>query len=66
MRVPPHERRFPTAAGILFGLGLGGLFDGILLHQVLQWHHMLSSWYPINSIENLELAPVHYWDTDIR
>ena len=48
-------RHFPTSAGILFGLGLGGFFDGIVLHQLLQWHHMLSSWYPVNSIENLEL-----------
>jgi uncharacterized membrane protein len=23
------------------GFGLGGFFDGILLHQVLQWHHLL-------------------------
>jgi uncharacterized membrane protein len=51
---------FPTSAGILFGLGLGGFFDGIVLHQVLQWHHMLSSWYPITSIENLELNT--FWD----
>jgi uncharacterized membrane protein len=49
------QRRFPVAAGIFFGLGLGGFFDGIVLHQVLQWHHMLSSWYPINSMANLEL-----------
>ena len=28
---------FPISAGILFGLGLGGFFDGIVLHQVLQW-----------------------------
>src|SRR3954449_1019771 len=27
---------------ILLGVALGGLFDGILLHQVLQWHHLLS------------------------
>ena len=53
--VEAEMRRFPIAAGILFGLGLGGFFDGIILHQLLQWHHMLSSWYPINSIENLEL-----------
>ena len=33
---------FPISAGILFGLGLGGFFDGIVLHQVLQWHHMLT------------------------
>lgn len=32
-----------TAAGILLGLGLGGFFDGIVLHQLLQWHHMVSS-----------------------
>jgi hypothetical protein len=34
---------FPVSAGILFGLGLGGFFDGTVLHQVLQWHHMLTS-----------------------
>jgi uncharacterized membrane protein len=34
---------FPIAAGILFGLGLGGFFDGIVLHQVLQWHHSFQS-----------------------
>jgi hypothetical protein len=54
------DRHFPVSAGILFGLGLGGFFDGIVLHQLLQWHHMLSSWYPINSIENLELNTL--WD----
>ena len=52
-REPPRD--FPIASGILFGLGLGGFFDGIVLHQLLQWHHMLSSWYPVNSLENLEL-----------
>lgn len=30
-------------AGYLLGFGLGGFFDGILLHQVLQWHHLLSN-----------------------
>lgn len=29
--------------GILLGVGLGGFVDGILLHQLLQWHNMLSS-----------------------
>ena len=32
----------PTIGGLLLGVSLGGLFDGILLHQVLQWHHLLS------------------------
>jgi uncharacterized membrane protein len=26
----------------VLGVSLGGFFDGILLHQVLQWHHLLS------------------------
>src|SRR4051794_23526535 len=46
---------FPTLAGVLFGLGLGGFFDGIVLHQLLQWHHMVSSWRPITSLESLEV-----------
>jgi uncharacterized membrane protein len=50
----------PNSAGVLFGLGLGGFFDGIVLHQLLQWHHMLSSWYPPNTIDNLKLNIL--WD----
>ena len=50
-----EARDFPIFAGILFGLGLGGFFDGIILHQVLQWHHMATSaGYPADTIENLE------------
>jgi uncharacterized membrane protein len=33
-------------AGALLGCGLGALFDGILLHQILQWHNLLSSVEP--------------------
>lgn len=29
-------------AGYALGFGIGGFFDGILLHQILQWHHLLS------------------------
>ena len=33
----------PAAApALLFGMGIGGFVDGIVLHQLLQWHHMLS------------------------
>jgi uncharacterized membrane protein len=57
----PNERTFPLSAGILLGLGIGGFFDGILLHQVLQWHHMLTSaGYPANSVPNLEINTL--WD----
>ncbi|MGV3653617.1 MAG: DUF2243 domain-containing protein [Noviherbaspirillum sp.] len=41
----PPPRRFSgrlSWSGYLLGFGLGGFFDGILLHQVLQWHHLLS------------------------
>lgn len=52
---------FPTAAGILFGLGIGGFFDGIVLHQVLQWHHMLTdAGFPPDSVENLKINTL--WD----
>jgi uncharacterized membrane protein len=49
------EQKFPPSAGVLLGLGLGGFFDGILLHQVLQWHHMVTSaGYPPDSVSNLQ------------
>ncbi|TRO87669.1 DUF2243 domain-containing protein [Glycocaulis profundi] len=35
-------QRRPHAALFLLGLSMGGFFDGILLHQILQWHHLLS------------------------
>lgn len=41
-------------AGILLGLGLGGFFDGIVLHQILQWHHMVSSHADPNIAGDLE------------
>ncbi|HMJ11969.1 MAG TPA: DUF2243 domain-containing protein, partial [Polyangiaceae bacterium] len=34
------------SSGLMLGTGLGGFFDGILLHQLLQWHNMLSSVRP--------------------
>lgn len=30
-------------AGFFIGVALAGFFDGILLHQILQWHSLLSS-----------------------
>jgi len=42
--------------GVLLGIGLGGFVDGILFHQVLQWHHMVSSQAccPTSTVEGLE------------
>jgi uncharacterized membrane protein len=28
--------------GLVLGIGLGGFVDGIVLHQILQWHHLLT------------------------
>lgn len=36
------SRSFRWAGGLL-GFSLGGFFDGIVLHQVLQWHHVFSA-----------------------
>lgn len=39
---PTPLRGFPLSGGILIGLGIGGFFDGIVFHQLLQWHHVAS------------------------
>lgn len=54
---PPDPDRPSRAAGILYGLGLGGFVDGIVLHQVLQWHHMVSAVddYPMTTLAGLEV-----------
>lgn len=41
MQSIPSLRR-PLWGSALIGFALGGFFDGILLHQVLQWHHLFS------------------------
>jgi len=38
---PAWTNRWVLWATVL-GFALGGFFDGILLHQILQWHHLLS------------------------
>lgn len=38
----PSPRGLARAA-VLRGAALGGFFNGILLHQILQWHHLLSN-----------------------
>jgi uncharacterized membrane protein len=41
---------------LLLGVGLGGFIDGIVLHQVLQWHHLLSDegCCPASTVAGLE------------
>jgi uncharacterized membrane protein len=46
----------PRAPGLLLGIGLGGFVDGIVLHQLLQWHHLLTSTgdHPMTTVAGLE------------
>lgn len=56
------DRKHVIWAGLLLGIGLGGFFDGIVLHQILQWHHMLSSdpAYPVSTVGGLQVNTL--WD----
>jgi len=40
----------------LFGIGLGGFVDGIVMHQILQWHHLLTDTgdHPAGTVSGLE------------
>jgi uncharacterized membrane protein len=54
---PATSRRPPSRAfGLLYGIGFGGFVDGIVLHQILQWHHMVSDVadYPPTTVAGLE------------
>jgi uncharacterized membrane protein len=45
---------------LLLGLGLGGFVDGIVLHEILQWHHMVShvADYPVDTLAGLRVNVV--------
>lgn len=49
-----------VTSGTFLGIGLGGFFDGILFHQLLQVHNMLSARFPNASIVNMEINM--FWD----
>lgn len=51
-----NRRTPPLLPAVLLGIGLGGFVDGILLHQILQWHHLLSSegCCPTSTVAGLE------------
>ncbi|MDD9369283.1 MAG: DUF2243 domain-containing protein [Acidimicrobiales bacterium] len=46
----------PKLPAFLMGVGLGGFVDGIILHEILQWHHMLSDErdFPTDTLQGLE------------
>ncbi len=51
----PRRAKPLVQAGILLGLGLGGFFDGIVLHQILRWHHMASAVTDTTTVSGLRL-----------
>ena len=53
-------RRPLIAAGTLLGIGMGGFVDGILFHQLLQVHSMLSAQVTRSTVAGLEINM--FWD----
>lgn len=48
----PTRRRGLLGAGV-FGFGFSGLVDVLVLHHVLQWHHLVSGIYPMDTVAGL-------------
>ena len=40
--------------GVLLGIGMGALLDVIVIHGILQWHHLMSDLVPPTTVEALE------------
>src|SRR4051812_26942798 len=49
-----------VASGIMLGIGMGGFVDGILFHQILQIHSMISAIRPPTTLVNVEVGM--FWD----
>lgn len=47
-------------AGIMIGIGVGGFFDGILFHEILQLHGMVSSRFFPDTLINEQINM--FWD----
>ncbi|MDX2160379.1 MAG: DUF2243 domain-containing protein [bacterium] len=54
------SRRMLIRAGTVVGFGLGGMLDGIILHQLLQWHHLVS--IPVPPNDQAALEQNIWWD----
>jgi uncharacterized membrane protein len=49
-----------TSAATVLGIGIGGFIDGIVLHQILQFHEMLTNKIPADSVVNKSINM--FWD----
>lgn len=54
------NRRPLIAAGTALGIGMGGFVDGIVFHQLLQLHNMLSAQVTRETVVGLEINM--FWD----
>jgi Predicted membrane protein (DUF2243) len=56
----PLRNSAPAVAGMLIGVGMGGFVDGIVLHQIAQWHYMLSNILPPHTVDHVRVNKT--WD----
>jgi uncharacterized membrane protein len=49
-----------TSAAMVLGIGIGGFIDGIVLHQILQWHEMLTNKIPADTV--IDKSINMFWD----
>lgn len=49
-----------SAGAVALGVGVGGLVDGIVLHQLLQWHHLVTARTTDSTLSGLETNT--FWD----
>jgi uncharacterized membrane protein len=52
--LPRGARRRERAGYLLIGVGAGGLLDGFVLHELLQWHHLWSRRISDQTVEGLK------------
>ncbi|HEX6966793.1 MAG TPA: DUF2243 domain-containing protein [Gemmatimonadaceae bacterium] len=66
MTASPAPSRAPSSkrAGITIGIGMGGFVDGILLHQILEWHNMGSSVVSPMTIDGMRQNMI--WDGEFH
>lgn len=60
MPIEPAGPRGRLAPAVVLGVGLGAFVDGIVLHQVLGWHHILFAVHPPDALPAMHMNVV--WD----
>ena len=58
--MPKDATRPSVRPLVLTGFGLGAFLDGIVLHQLLQWHHLVDLRRPADDLAGLQANTV--WD----